>query len=219
MTKYTDLRELFAQNNDSEKAESMAAYMKNRFLFYGLPTPKRRAVYRGFLKEEEQKKVIDWDLLDRCYEDEHREFQYFVVDYLRAMQNFLTFDDVPRIKKYVKTKQWWDTIDGLSGIIGDIAFVDERISELMLEWSLDEDFWLRRIAIIHQLHKRDKTNTQLLAEIIVNNLGSTEFFINKAIGWSLRDYSKTNPEWVRNFLGAHGAEMDKLSIREASKYL
>ena len=140
MTKYTDLRELFAQNNDSEKAESMAAYMKNRFLFYGLPTPKRRAVYRGFLKEEEKKKVIDWDLLDRCYEDEHREFQYFVVDYLRAMQNFLTFDDVPRIKKYVKTKQWWDTIDGLSGIIGDIAFVDERISELMLEWSLDEDF-------------------------------------------------------------------------------
>ena len=219
MTKYTDLRELFAQNNDSEKAESMAAYMKNRFLFYGLPTPKRRAVYRGFLKEEEKKKVIDWDLLDRCYEDEHREFQYFVVDYLRAMQNFLTFDDVPRIKKYVKTKQWWDTIDGLSGIIGDIAFVDERISELMLEWSRDEDFWLRRIAIIHQLHKRDKTNTQLLAEIIVNNLGSTEFFINKAIGWSLRDYSKTNPEWVRNFLGAHGAEMDKLSIREASKYL
>ncbi|NLZ69981.1 MAG: DNA alkylation repair protein [Clostridiaceae bacterium] len=219
MAEYTELRELFEQNSDGEKAESMVAYMRNLFLFYGLPTPKRRAVYREFLKEAKKKKIIDWDLLDRCYEDEHREFQYFVVDYLSAMQNFLTFADVLRIKKYVKTKQWWDTIDGLSGIVGDIAFVDERISELMLGWSTDEDFWVRRIAIIHQLHRRDKTNTQLLAEIIVNNLGSTEFFINKAIGWSLRDYSKTNPEWVRSFLAAHGDEMDNLSIREASKYL
>ena len=70
----------------------------------------------------------------------------------------------------------------------------------MLEWSTDEDFWMRRIAIDHQLCRKERTNTELLEKILVNNFGSSEFFINKAIGWSLRDYSKTNQDWVRNFV-------------------
>ena len=88
----------------------------------------------------------------------------------------------------------------------------------MLEWSTDEDFWVRRIAIDHQLCRKERTNTELLEKILVNNFGSSEFFINKAIGWSLRDYSKTNQDWVRNFVETHKDKMDKLSIREASKY-
>lgn len=104
-------------------------------------------------------------------------------------------------------------------IIGNIAFVDDRINDLMLEWSVDEDFWVRRIAIDHQLCRKDKTNKELLEKILVNNFGSSEFFINKAIGWSLRDYSKTNPQWVRNFVEVHKAKMNKLSVKEASKYL
>jgi len=89
----------------------------------------------------------------------------------------------------------------------------------MLEWSTDEDFWMRRIAIDHQLCRKERTNTELLEKILVNNFGSSEFFINKAIGWSLRDYFKTNQDWVRNFVETHKDKMDKLSIREASKYL
>ena len=89
----------------------------------------------------------------------------------------------------------------------------------MLQWSTDEDFWIRRIAIDHQLLRKEKTNTQLLEQIIINNLGSSEFFINKAIGWSLRDYSKTNPDWVRDFINRYKERMDKLSVREASKYI
>ena len=73
----------------------------------------------------------------------------------------------------------------------------------MLEWSIDNDFWLRRIAIDHQLGRKEKTNTELLEQILVNNFGSEEFFINKAIGWSLRDYSKTNSDWVRSFLNKY----------------
>ena len=69
----------------------------------------------------------------------------------------------------------------------------------MLDWSKDDDFWIRRIAIDHQLCRREKTNTELLEKIIVNNFGSNEFFINKTIGWALRDYSKTNPLWVKEF--------------------
>jgi 3-methyladenine DNA glycosylase AlkD len=219
MDKYIKLKKKFEKNRNNDNAINMAAYMRNLFLFYGLPTPKRRTLYKKFLKEEKSKKIIDWDLLDKCYEDEYREFQYFVIDYLAIMQKILTFEDIPRIKKYIKTKQWWDTIDSLNRIVGNIAFVDERINDLMIEWSIDEDFWVRRIAIDHQLCRKDKTNTQLLEKILVNNLESSEFFINKAIGWSLRDYSKTNPEWVRNFIETYKDKMDKLSIKEASKYL
>ena len=126
---------------------------------------------------------------------------------------------VNKIFKYIKSKQWWDTIDGLDRIVGNIAFKDERINDLMLKWSKDEDFWVRRIAIDHQLCRKEKTNTELLEKIIVNNFGSNEFFINKAIGWSLRDYSKTNPKWVKEFVGKYKDKMDKLSIKEASKYI
>ena len=156
MDKYLELKEKFEANRDDENAVKMAAYMRNLFSFYGLPTPKRKAIYKDFLKFEKRKKIIDWDLLDRCYADEHREFHYFVMDYLVAMQKFLKFDDVPHIEKYIKTNQWWDTIDGLDRIVGNIAFTDERINDLMLEWSTDEDLWVRRIAIEirHGLHQK-----------------------------------------------------------------
>lgn len=219
MDKYLEIKAKFEQNRNEENAVKMSAYMRNLFPFYGLPTPKRQAIYKDFLKKEKARKIVDWDFLDKCYADEYREFQYLVIDYLVTMQKFLTFDDVPRINKYIKSKQWWDTIDGLDRIIGNIAFVDDRINDLMLEWSTDEDFWVRRIAIDHQLCRRDKTNKELLAKIIINNFGSKEFFINKAIGWSLRDYSKTNPEWVKEFVALHKDKMDKLSVKEASKYL
>jgi hypothetical protein len=107
----------------------------------------------------------------------------------------------------------------ISPIIGDIGLKDKRVDELMLKWSVDEDFWVRRVAIDHQLGRKEKTNTDLLEKILTNNFGSKEFFINKAIGWALRDYSKTNPDWVRYFIGKYKNKMDKLSIREGSKYI
>ena len=135
------------------------------------------------------------------------------------MNDYLTYGDIPKIKKYVKTKQWWDTIDFLDRVIGEIGLKDNRVDDLMLEWSCDNDFWVRRIAIGHQLCRKEKTNTELLEKILVNNFGSDEFFINKAIGWALRDYSKTNPLWVREFLSKYKDKMSNLSIKEASKYI
>ena len=82
MDKYLELKEKFEANRDDENAVKMAAYMRNLFPFYGISTPKRKAIYKDFLKSEKRKKIIDWDLLDRCYADEHREFHYFVMDYL-----------------------------------------------------------------------------------------------------------------------------------------
>ena len=195
----------------------MAKYMRNLFEFYGLATPKRKKLYKDFLKEEKKNKKVDWEFLDKCYLDSHREFQYLVSDYLITMNDYLTYGDIPKIKKYVKTKQWWDTIDFLDRVIGEIGLKDNRVDDLMLEWSCDNDFWVRRIAIDHQLCRKEKTNTELLEKILVNNFGSDEFFINKAIGWALRDYSKTNPLWVREFLSKYKDKMSNLSIKEASK--
>ena len=219
MDKYAEIRNRFEESADQENAVRMAKYMRNLFSFYGIPTPKRKKLYRDILKEEKKMKIVDWKFLDQCYMDEHREFQYLAADYLIALNDFLTYDDIPKIRKYVKEKQWWDTIDFLDRVIGDIGLKDTRVDELMLEWSTDEDFWVRRIAIDHQLLRKEKTNAALLEKVIVNNLGSNEFFINKAIGWSLRDYSKTDPEWVRAFLEKYGEQMDKLSVREAGKYI
>lgn len=219
MDKYLEIKKLFEQNEDKENAIAMAKYMRNLFEFYGLATPKRKKLYKDFLKEEKKNKKVDWDFLDKCYLDSHREFQYLVSDYLITMNNYLTYDDIPKIKKYVKTKQWWDTIDFLDRVIGEIGLKDNRVDDLMLEWSCDNDFWVRRIAIDHQLCRKEKTNTELLEKILVNNFGSDEFFINKAIGWALRDYSKTNPLWVREFLRKYKDKMSNLSIKEASKYI
>ena len=219
MDKYLEIKKLFEQNEDKENAIAMAKYMRNLFEFYGLATPKRKKLYKDFLKEEKKNKKVDWNFLDKCYLDSHREFQYLVSDYLITMNDYLTYDDIPKIKKYVKTKQWWDTIDFLDRVIGEIGLKDNRVDDLMLEWSCDNDFWVRRIAIDHQLCRKEKTNTELLEKILVNNFGSDEFFINKAIGWALRDYSKTNPLWVREFLSKYKDKMSNLSIKEASKYI
>ena len=219
MEKYFEIKKAFEENRDAENAIAMSKYMRDMFKYYGIPTPARKSIYKELLKKEKLGAIIDWALLDKCYEDEYREFQYFVMDYLSLVQKRLTYDDIPKIKKYIKTKPWWDTIDGFDRIIGDIAFSDSRVNDLMLEWSKDDDFWIRRIAIDHQLCRKDKTDADLLGKIIINNLGSKEFFINKAIGWSLRDYSKINPDWVRDFTFKNKDKMNKLSIKEARKYI
>ncbi|KXL52735.1 DNA alkylation repair enzyme [Anaerotignum neopropionicum] len=204
---------------NEDAAIKMSAYMRNQFSFLGVRPPERKSVCKEIFRVGKKNKTIDWEFLDDCWENKYREMQYIVLDYLSVMQKFLTYDDVPKIKHYVKTKQWWDTIDGLDRIVGDIGIVDDRIDALMLTWSRDEDFWIRRLAIDHQLSRKERTNKELLEEIILNNLGSNEFFINKAIGWSLRDYSKVNPHWVGNFIKKYQDEMNSLSIREGSKYL
>lgn len=219
MSSYLIIKEMFEAQANQDKALQMAQYMRNQFVFYGLPTPQRKQVYKDFLKQEKKKKSIDWQFLDQCYKDEHREFQYLVGDYLHTMKQYLVYEDIEHIQKYIQIKQWWDTIDLFDRIIGEIGLKDCRVNDLMLQWSQDKDFWVRRIAIDHQLCRKEKTNTELLEKIIVNNLGSDEFFINKAIGWALRDYSKTNPQWVKHFIEKYHDRMHRLSIKEGSKYI
>lgn len=216
---FLKLKELFAENADPKLAESMSAYMRNQFSYFGIPTPKRRMLTTQFFETEPKNATIDWSFVFDCFDADERELQYAAVNYLEKNRNKLTKKDISNLKKIIETKSWWDTIDGLDKIVGSIALKDVSVNEILLKWSNNDNFWLRRIAIDHQLNRKEKTNIELLAEIIKNNFGQTEFFINKAIGWSLREYSKTNPDWVRKFVAENQDKMAKLSIREASKYI
>lgn len=216
---FNKLYEEMIQHKNEEQARQMSKYMLNKFEYIGIKTPERRKIFKNFFKEYKNEEKIDWEFVNKCWENRYREFQYVAADYLKDKKDKLTIDDIPKLKQFILKKSWWDMIDNLDMTIGALALKDSNVNKILLEWSIDENIWLRRIAIDHQLLRKEKTNTELLEKILKNNLGQAEFFINKAIGWALRDYSKTNPEWVKNFIEKNKEKMAKLSIREASKYL
>ena len=216
---FNKLYEEMIQHKNEEQAQKMSKYMLNKFEYIGIKTPERRKIFKNFFKKYKNEEKIDWEFVNKCWENKYREFQYIAADYLKNMKDKLTIDDIPKFKRLILEKSWWDTIDNLDMTIGALALKDSNVNKILMEWSLDENIWLRRIAIDHQLLRKEKTDIELLEKILKNNLEQTEFFINKAIGWALRDYSKTNPEWVKNFIEKNRENMAKLSIKEASKYL
>ncbi len=214
-------KQLLAELNrhaDPARAAPMAAYMKNRFDFIGIAKPQVKCICKP-LFQGAAKAAVDWDFVRQCWANPHRELQYCALEYLRAVQKNLTPQDIPHLQALITDKSWWDTSDVLDRIVGGIALRHPEVNATLLNWSQSDNIWLRRVAIDHQLLRKEQTDTALLEQIVCNNLGQTEFFINKAIGWALRDYSKTNPQWVRRFIEQHRSRMAKLSVREASKYL
>lgn len=201
-----------------EDAIHMKAYMKDQFEFLVVKTPIRRQISKIFFKKS-HKSTIDWKFINQAWENPYREMQYVVLDYLQLKQTSLASKDLTKVKKLAQTKPWWDTIDFLCRSVGYICLHYPETKKIVLDWSTDEDIWLRRLAIEHQLLQKEQTDVQLLEQILINNLNKTEFFINKAIGWALRDYSKTNPDWVREFIEKYKDRLSKLSIKEGSKYL
>ena len=204
---------------DQERSEKMAAYMRHQFDFLGIPTPLRRQQEKATFKASKQTKTVDWDFIDHCWQSSYREHQYLAIDYLVVMEPFLAAIDLAKIEQLVITKAWWDSVDALSEVVRKLVRRLPALKAEMLRWSLEENLWLRRVAILHQLLQKEQMDQPLLEEVLVNNLGSSEFFINKAIGWSLRDYAKTNPQWVQDFLLRYQTSLAPLTIREASKYL
>ena len=217
--KLLDLITELEENRNELLAESMEKYMQDKFRFLGIRGGTRTEIYKKYFPDARKTKTIDWDFVESCWNKEEREFQYAVIYYLKTMQRFLKREDISRLKYLVVTKSWWDTVDLLAKVVGSLVIRIEGYDQIMLEWSKDSNIWLRRVAILYQLSLKDKVDEQILDNILVNNLGNSEFFINKAIGWALRDYSKFNPEWVREFIKKNKANMVNLSIREASKYL
>ena len=215
---YDGLFEELESMRNPDYASRMASYMRNQFPFLGIKAGQRREAYKPYFAKAKKDKIIDFDFVEKCFAKEEREFHYAAVDYLSAIKELLKPSDLPKLKRFILMHSWWDTVDSLVKVVGSIVFRNPEMKSVMLEWSVDDNIWLRRVAILHQGFK-DKTDNVLLAAIIENNLNRKEFFINKAIGWSLREYSKTNPVWVSRFIQAHKHNMVNLSIKEGSKYI
>ncbi len=144
-----------------EDAIHMKAYMKDQFEFLGVKTPVRRKLSKVFFKKNSSP-AIDWKFIHQAWDNPYREMQYVVLDYLQMKQKALTPSDLSKIKKLAQTKPWWDTIDFLCRSVGFICLHYPETKKFVLEWSRDEDFWLRRLAIEHQLLQKEETDVQLL---------------------------------------------------------
>lgn len=216
---YLELEKILYDNTNIENIIPMEKYMKNNFEFLGIKSKERKDLSKPFINYLSKSSYIHWDFIEYFYKKDEREFQYIAINYLVKVRKLIEFKDIKKIKNLIKEKSWWDSTDSIVKSLYLLPNKDNKFNETMLDWSTDENLWVKRTAIIHQLHKKSDTNKDLLEKIIVNNFNSKEFFINKAIGWALRDYSKTNPKWVINFLNKYNSQLNSLSIREASKYI
>jgi 3-methyladenine DNA glycosylase AlkD len=215
-----DIFELFLKNKNETQAPQMAAYMKNHFPFLGIRSPLRKELSKAFLQEKKKVKSIDWNFVYDCFELAEREYQYLALDYLITMKKFVEITDMEHVENLIKTKNWWDSVDSLDQIAGALVLKFPELTETYIKkWMKSDNIWLVRVSIDYQLEFKEKTDQNMLTEAILANLGTKEFFINKAIGWSLRQYSKFNKAWVQDFVDTHKAVLHPLSVREACKYL
>ena len=214
------LVDLFEQHRDQEKAIPMQNYMKNHFPFLGIKTPERRSLVKQFFVESGiLKSDFQTDFILTLWKKDEREYQYAALDYLEKSMKRLEKQHLPFLEQLITSKSWWDTVDIIAPKpVGAIASKHpEVIADRIENWASGDHIWLRRSAILFQLKYKAHTDEELLYRYIVQNKESKEFFIQKAIGWALREYSKTNPASVRAFI--ESTALPSLSVREGSKYI
>lgn len=204
---------------DPERAVSMRAYMKDVAPFLGLATPERRALSRTVLKGTPRPDEPDCTAVAlRCWRLPEREYHYFAVDYLRRHAGRCSSAFLPVTRHLVSTVPWWDTVDLLAvHVVGALVAADPKLTADMDAWSADEDLWIVRTALLHQLSYKERTDTERLFAYCLRQCGHPDFFVRKAIGWALREYAKTDPEAVRGFLARENGRFAPLSVREALK--
>ncbi|MCK9517678.1 MAG: DNA alkylation repair protein [Dehalococcoidia bacterium] len=215
------LVQAFEPERDSTRAVGMRKYMREQFPFLGIPTTKRRRLQKTALKgtsPPEPAELLNaarqlWDL-------DEREYQYAGTELLIRYERVLPANALPSIEKLITTKVWWDTVDGLaSRVVGPMVQRYPELVSRMEAWAASENTWLARSAILHQLLQKERTDEERLFRYCLQRAGDREFFIRKAIGWALREYSKTAPEAVRGFVAEHEHELSPLSRREALLWL
>lgn len=212
--------DLFRENANEEQAGPMRAYMRNKFRFLGIKSPLRKELLQQFFKAYELPK--DEHLfreIEAIYKMPEREFQYVAIAMLAKKTKHLKIDDLAFCESLIIEKSWWDSVDAIAPkIVGSIVLSDRVQGEkVMQQWSASNNMWLNRSAILHQLKYKTLMNEKLLYEIIREHIDSKEFFIQKAIGWVLREYAKTNAESVLDFVNQTNLQV--LSRREALKNL
>ncbi len=209
---------------DPVRALAMRAYMKSRFEFLGISAPDRRKACANTIRELKTAGADELlQIANGLWACEQREYQYLAVDILAKHYRRLRLEDMPALLTLVQQKSWWDTVDGLAGVIGDVLRQNLTASRDM-QAGMDEalehpDFWVKRIALLHQLGWREQTDVTRLFTYALALAGEKEFFIRKAIGWALRDYAWHDPAAIREFLQKNQSLFSGLTCREASKNL
>ncbi|MFD9476873.1 MULTISPECIES: DNA alkylation repair protein [Streptomyces] len=206
---------------DPVRARAMAAYMKDVAPFLGIPAPQRRELSKTVTKNTPEPTETDCAALAlRCWLLPEREYPYFAVDYLRRHAARCSSGFLPVVRHLIVTVPWWDTVDLLAAhTVGPLVAADPELAAVMDEWIEDENLWLARTALLHQLRFKSATDTGRLFAYCRRRAGHPDFFVRKAIGWALREYAKTDPEAVRAFVEAERGSLAPLSVREALKNL
>jgi len=211
---------LYTRAADPEMADPMKKYMRNQFDFLGIKSPERRQLFREFIKRAGLPDLKDLDeICMDLWALPAREYQYSGMDLLNRMRRKITPDFIGLIELMITTKSWWDTVDGLAShaVGGLFARYPDGRDEHLRGWRQSDNMWLRRTTILFQMRYKENTDQDLLFAIVQENMDSDEFFIQKAIGWALREYSKTEPTAVGDFVSHQ--PLAPLSRREALKWL
>lgn len=215
------LREAFEPARDPVRAAGMKAYMRNQFEFLGIPTTDRRRLAREALAQvpkPDQANLVE--LSTALYSLREREYHYAAVDYVAAHVRRCSAGFISHVRELVTTNSWWDTVDGLAAsVAGPLVSAHPQLVDEMDRWIEDENLWVVRTAILHQLRYKERTDSVRLFEYCERQASHRDFFIRKAIGWALREYSKTDPQAVREFIDSHADALSGLSKREGMLWI
>jgi 3-methyladenine DNA glycosylase AlkD len=211
------LKAHLAAHADPVRAAPMKAYMRDQFEYLGIKTPERVALTRQFIEERGLPKLVDLNIVVHdLWALPEREYQYVGLGLIGNFLKQLPPEFIDTFEYLIITKSWWDTVDGIP--VGAHFKRYPKVRDVYLaKWRTSDNIWLRRITILFQLGYKKDTDFDLLRDIIRENLGSKEFFINKAIGWALRQYTRIDPDGVREFVAE--TPLHPLSAREALKWL
>lgn len=216
------IKEALRKEGNPIRIPQMEAYMRNQFPFYGVMSTPRKELLKAIKKEHLE--VLDSNekraLIQLLWDEEHRECQLVALDWLMQWKpKEFTASDIDLFEWLITTKSWWDTVDGIApNVVGKYARVfPEQMKETLHRWESHDSFWIRRACLIFQLRYRQETDLDLLQYFINKFKPDREFFIQKAIGWSLREVSKWNPTWVARVVEEE--QLTGLAKREASKYI
>lgn len=209
-------------NRNPVQAEKMSAYMRNKFPFYGIPKPILDKLFgEWWVKSRKALSHFEkWNVIERLWQEEYRESHYWAVQIMLKMKvNDFILSDIDKIKFVLVNQSWWDSVDLIASNTltkYSIQFPDET-NKWVEDWTKSKNVWLQRSTLIFQLKLKSNTNLGLLSKQISKLKNDPEFFIQKAIGWSLREVSKFNKEWVQ--IEIEKQNLMGLAKREASKYL
>lgn len=215
------LTKTFNKNSNTENAVAMSKYMKNLFPFYGLKKPLRAEVTKPLIQSVKDSVNENWMIKTTAllWKQKEREYHYTAIELFRVYKKHITPKCFPHIEKMLLSNSWWDSVDGLVGnIISPLVKKYPELKKEMKRFIREENMWLRRVAIIHQLPYGKQTDTEFLYTSCETNMYDKEFFIRKAIGWALRQYAKTDPKSVYAFVEKNRSSLSNLSIREALKH-